>query len=576
MNIASVNKKLNKTYGGKVAAKLTDDSIVVYGELNNWDDIINACSMCVDKKSGRHVVNKIKLRGIEMQPMKLPCVLDDSLEGEKPDVLIIGGGISGASIARELSKWDIDILLIEKESDLAMQASGRNDGEVHPGVDLGKGSLKQHYVLKGNAMYGDVCKELGVPFKRNGQYVGFTQGYLKPVIRVYAAMRRHIGVKDTKVLSRAELLKAQPEMDKAFKFGLYNSTAGTVCPYGLTIAYAENAVMNGAKVSLNTAATEMEVKDGKIVSVTTNRGKIYPKIVINAAGVFSDTVAEMAGDGFFSIHPRRGTNSILDKKAGNLTKAVISIKELTAEKSHTKGGGIIHTVHDNLLVGPDAVETWERENTQTHAESIQKTFAKQKRTMEKLSERDIITYFTGVRAPTFEEDFIIEKGHKTSNLIHCAGIQSPGLTTAPAVALDVEKMCVEMLGNVKKNENFDPVRKPIPVLREMGIEERNELIKRNPDYGVMICRCEEVSKGEILDALKSPVCVPTVDGIKKRVRPGMGRCQGGFCSPAVQQIIADFLGVPLQDVKKTSDEAVITYGATKSPAKKEAAKNENV
>lgn len=576
MNVTSLNKKLNQKYGGKVAAKLTDDSIIVFGELDKWEDIIDACTMCVDKKSGRHVVNNVKLKGVDIPAMKLPSVSDTALDGERPDVLIIGGGISGASIARELSKWDMDILLIEKECDLAMQASGRNDGEVHPGVDLGKGSLKQHYVLKGNAMYADVCKELGVPFKRNGQYVGFTQGYLKPIIHIYAAMRRNIGVKDTKVLSRAELLKAQPEMDENFKFGLYNSTAGTVCPYGLTIAYAENAVMNGAKVSLNTAATEMEVKDGRIISVTTNRGKIYPKIVINAAGVFSDKIAEMAGDGFFSIHPRKGTNSILDKKAGKLTKAVISIKELSFEKSHTKGGGIIHTVHDNLLVGPDAVETYERENTQTNAESIKKTFAKQKRTMEKLSERDIITYFTGVRAPTFEEDFIIEKGHKTQNLIHCAGIQSPGLTTAPAVALDVEKMCVEMLGSVKKKADFDPVRKPVPVLREMSIEDRNALIKQNPDYGVMICRCEEVSKGEILDALKSPICVPTVDGIKKRVRPGMGRCQGGFCSPAVQQIIADFLGVSLNEVKKTSEEAFITYGATKAPAKKEGHKHENV
>ncbi len=571
MDTVSMNKKLNRKYGGKVAVKTTDDSIIVYGKLDDWDDIVDACSMCVNKKSGKHVVNKIELNGVKIPKMKLPAVSDSALDGMRPDVLIIGGGISGASIARELSKWDIDILLIEKESDLAMQASGRNDGEVHPGVDLGKGSLKQHYVLKGNAMYADVCKELGVPFRRNGQYVGFTQGYLKPVIHVYAAMRRHIGVKDTKVLSRKELLTAQPEMDKSFKFGLYNSTAGTVCPYGLTIAYAENAVMNGARVSLDTAATGMELKDGSIVSVTTNRGTVYPRIVINAAGVFGDKIAEMAGDGFFSIHPRRGTNSILDKKAGKLTKAVISIKELTTEKSHTKGGGIIHTVHDNLLVGPDAVETYERENTETHPESIRKTFAKQKRTMEKLSERDIITYFTGVRAPTFEEDFIIEKGHKTKNLIHCAGIQSPGLTTAPAVAFDIEKMCVEMLGNAKKKESFDPVRKPIPVLREMNNEERNALIKQNPDYGVMICRCEEVSKGEILDALKSPICVPTVDGIKKRVRPGMGRCQGGFCSPAVQQIIADFLGVPLNEVRKNSEEAVITYGATKSPTGKEAA-----
>ena len=186
--------------------------------------------------------------------------------------------------------------------------------------------------------------------------------------------------------------------------------------------------------------------------------------------------------------------------------------------------------------------------------------------MPRLSERDIITYFTGVRAPTFEEDFIIERGRKTKNLIHCAGIQSPGLTTAPAVALDIEKMAVEFLKSqkaVEKNPDYNPVRHGVPVLNEMDDESRAALIKENPDYGVIVCRCEEISKGEILDALRSPICVPTVDGIKKRIRPGMGRCQGGFCSPLVTQIIADFLGVPLSEVKKSSADAVITFGRTK-------------
>ena len=563
MNIKAVNKKLNKKYGSAFTAVFTGDAVELRGESGSWDDIVDACSMCVQKDKSIHVVNRAKLLGAEIPEMKVPAASSDELEGARPDVLIIGGGISGASIARELSRWDIDILLIEKESDLAMQASGRNDGEVHPGVDLGKGSLKQKYVLRGNAMYEKVCRELNVPFKRTGQYVGFTQGWLKPIIALYAAQRRHIGVKDTRLISRAELMAAEPELNPAFRFGLYNSTAGTVCPYGLTIAYAENAVTNGAKVCLNTAALSMEVKDGKIISVKTNRGTVYPRTVINAAGVFADKIADMAGDMFFSIHPRKGTNSILDKKAGKHISAVNSIKKLSFEKSHTKGGGIIHTAHDNLLVGPDAVETYERENTATQAQSIKKTFDKQRNTWASLSERDIITYFTGVRAPTFEEDFIIEKGRKVKNLIHCAGIQSPGLTTAPAVALDIEKMTVEMLGGAKRNDSYNPVRRGIPALREMSDEERNALIKENPDYGIMVCRCEEISRGEILDALKSPICVPTLDGIKKRVRPGMGRCQGGFCSPTVTKIIAEFLGCDVSLVTKCGTGSEITYGKTK-------------
>ena len=314
------------------------------------------------------------------------------------------------------------------------------------------------------------------------------------------------------------------------------------------------------------AVLGMEVQDGKIHSVTTNRGTVYPALVINAAGVFAEEIAAMARDRFFSIHPRRGTNSILDKKAGVYMHTIAAVMDIARNTHHSKGGGILHTVHDNLLVGPDAIETWEKENTETHRESIDHVFQKQQRTMHTLSQGDIITYFTGVRAPTFEEDFIIEMGRKTGNILHCAGIQSPGLTTAPAVALDIEKMAVDYLSTLKpveKNENYDPIRHGPPILREMDDEGRAALIRQNPDYGIIICRCEEVSKGEILDALRSPIPVPTVDGIKKRVRPGMGRCQGGFCSPLVTQIIAEYLDCPLEEVRKSSEQAVITYGKTK-------------
>ena len=446
-----------------------------------------------------------------------------------------------------------------------MQASGRNDGEVHPGIDLSRGSLKHHYVRRGNAMYDQLCRELDVPFKRVGQYVCFEKAWLKPLIALYCRVRKNRdGIADTELISGEELRRREPNL--RFAFAISNPSSGCVCPYGLTIAYAENAVQNGAEVSLNTAVLGMEVQDGKIHSVTTNRGTVYPALVINAAGVFAEEIAAMARDRFFSIHPRRGTNSILDKKAGAYMHTIASVMDITRNTHHSKGGGILHTVHDNLLVGPDAIETWEKENTETHRESIDHVFQKQQRTMHTLSQGDIITYFTGVRAPTFEEDFIIEMGRKTGNILHCAGIQSPGLTTAPAVALDIEKMAVDYLSTLKpveKNENYDPIRHGPPILREMSDERRAALIRQNPDYGIIICRCEEVSKGEILDALRSPIPVPTVDGIKKRVRPGMGRCQGGFCSPLVTQIIAEYLDCPLEEVRKSSEQAVITYGKTK-------------
>ncbi len=567
MNAEKMTRRLRARFGETLSVRLEGRVIRVTGQLSNWEDIVLACSMCVSKKPGVHVVNDIIFTGAHIPEMRVPTLKDKALDGARPDVLIIGGGISGASIARELTRWQLDVLLVDKEADLAMHASGRNDGEVHPGVDLNKGSLKQHYVLLGNQMFDTVCDELDVPFERCGQYVGFTSKALYPFIRAYAWQRRHVcGVADTRLMGRQKLREREPRLNRDFKFALFNPSAGCVCPYGLTIAYGENAVQNGARISLNTAVLGMKVENEAITAVETNRGTLYPGLVINAAGAFAEDIARMAGDCFYSIHPRKGTNSILDKKARGLLSGIASIKTLAKNVAHTKGGGILHTVHDNLLVGPNAVETWEKENFATEQSAIDAVFEKQKMTAPDLRERDIITYFTGVRPATFEEDFVIEQGRQTKNLIHCAGIQSPGLTTAPAVAVDVAKMAVGFLGQARAvlpNNRFNPRRKGIPVLRELPREERDRMIRENPDYGVIVCRCEEISKGEILDALKAPLSVPTVDGVKKRVRPGMGRCQGGFCMPLVTQIISEATGMPVEAVRKAGDGAVISYGKTK-------------
>ncbi|MCF0137192.1 MAG: NAD(P)/FAD-dependent oxidoreductase [Oscillospiraceae bacterium] len=563
MNIGKKEKKLRKRFGDRVSIALEDGCIVLRGELGSWSEVVEAGQLAAEPHGKIHVVNDIVCPGTEPQSMRLPSLRDTALEGKHCDVLIIGGGISGCSIARELSRYDLKILLLEKESDLAMGASGRNDGEVHPGVDLSRGSLKHKYIRRGNRMYDEVCRELSVAFRRVGQYACFEDRRLKPFIWLYAMKRKYIdGISDTYIASAKELREKAPNLNGSFAFAIANPSSGSVSPYNLTIAYADNAVENGAEISLNTAVLSMRREKGRIVAVETNRGTVYPEIVVNASGVFADVVAELAGDRFFTIHPRRGTNSILDRKCGARFAAIGSVVGAKGTGSHTKGGGIVHTAHDNLLVGPDAVETFERENTETSAESIARVFAKQRITMPSLSERDIITYFTGVRAPTYEEDFIIEWGRKTENIFHVAGIQSPGLTTAPAVAQDVSRMLAERLG-ASVNKDFDPVRKAAPVLRELSDAERDRLIKENPDYGIMICRCEEISKGEILAALRSPVCVPTLDGVKRRVRPGMGRCQGGFCSPLVVKLIAEELGIPVTEVRKASADAPIVFEGRK-------------
>lgn len=561
MTIEKLNEKLIKRFKGQVSAREEKGCVVLTGALLTWKEVIEACYMAVDKKRYIGVLNDIVCIECKEVKVRSPNLNDELLDGEEVDVLIIGGGISGTSILRELSKYKLKLLLIDKEADVAMQSSGRNDGEVHPGVDLKPGSKKQHYVLLGNAMYDNICKQLDVPFRRCGQYALFTKTPTFPLVWAYSHQKCRQNC-PTGVILRHQLTKMEPNLTSRAKFALYNPTAGVVSPYVLTIAYAENAIQNGARVVLNCQALGMELAEGKIKSVLTNRGRIYPKLVINCAGVFAEEIAKMANDRYFSIHPRKGTIAILDKKANFQIKGISSIRHLI-EPKNTKGGGIIRTIDDNVLVGPTATETYLKEDFTTDQEAIDKIFKKQIQTSPQLKKSDIITYFSGIRAATFEEDFYIEKGRNTTNIIHVAGIQSPGLTTAPAVAIDVERMAIELLSETKKvskNKDFNPIRHGIPRLKEMTDLDRKEMIRKNPDYGIIVCRCEEISKGEIIDALNSPLCVPTLDAIKRRVRPGMGRCQGGFCSPLVAQIIAEHQGISLDQVKKSGLDSNISYG----------------
>ena len=563
--IARTNEQLRKRFGGRFAVRAQREHLVLEGEGGGWQDIVEAGFLAA--KAAKHkilgcLVNDVKYTGAAPAPMRVPGREDDALEGAHPDILVIGGGVVGCAIARELTRWKLDVLLAEKECDVALQASSRNDGMIHPGLDLHKNSLKYAYNRRGNAMYDRVCAELEVPFTREGQYLCFPKKIPTALLYITKLYWRHLGVPN-QVLGKKALFRILPNLHPGLGCGLYFPTAGSVCPYNLTIAYAENAIQNGAKVSLNTAVLGMEVEDNQIQAVHTNRGTIYPKVVVNAAGVFAEDVAAMAGDRFFSIHPRRGTNSILDKKAGPIARYHASTL-LTghAKGAHTKGGGVIRTVHNNLLLGPDAVETPEKENFATSRESIQTVFDKQRKTSEKLNQGQIITYFTGVRAATFEEDFVIRRGLYTENIVHAAGIQSPGLTAAPAIAEDIAKLVLEQV-KAEKNEAFDPHRPAIVNAAELPEAERDALIAKDPDYGVILCRCEQVSRGEILAALRRPLPCDSVDGVKRRVRAGMGRCQGGFCGPLVAQIIAKELNIPLEQVRKSGAGSEILFGSTK-------------
>lgn len=571
MNLAKIRRAVNKI-APSVKVEEYRGCVRLIGELDNWADIYRCGRAAVCKKS-LGVLNDIKLKGFHEEP-KRPTLQDDAVDGQTPDVLVIGGGIVGCAVARELTRLDVSVLLVEKCNDVACGASSRNDGCIHPGIDLKKGQQKLKYVLAGNKAYTALAEELGLQLKRWAQTFIFSTKWENAIIPpLYKLRAKQLGVEGVRHLTPKQLKEIEPNPPRWATGAMYMATAGMVSPYKTTIALIDNAIENGAKVSLNTYVKGMKVENGKIVSVDTNRGTIYPKVVVNCAGIYSDVIADMAGDRTFTIHPRKGTDIILDKKRVGYALSSYARSYFAPlppearpdnkeQVGHTKGGGVMRTVDGNILVGPDAHEVPSREDYSTSMQDIDNIIKKQKLAQPMLNKGDVITYFSGTRAATYEEDFVVRRGIFTSNIYEAAGIQSPGITAAPAIACDIRDWVKQDLG-AKDNKSFNPVYKHTPRLADQPDSVREEYIERNSDYGEIICRCEEVSKGEIIDALNSPLKVATIDGIKRRVRPGMGRCQGGFCSPLVAKIIAEHEGVEIEDVLKGDEGSVIIYGNTK-------------
>ncbi len=575
--LKKIQKKIHSRISPQIEVTVENNCIVLRGELDDWDQIVSAGHLAVNKKF-YGVINDIKLKGFKPS-IKAPNIKDKLYDGLKPDVLVVGAGIVGCATARELARYKLVVMVLDKDFDVAMAASSRNDGDIHVGIDLMPNMKKFQYNVRGNAMYDKLSEELDADFHRTGHIILFRKKweryFIYPLIKLKA---RFLKIPGVKYMKREDLIKIETGLPSWASGGAFMPTGGEISPYKFTVAFAENAAQNGVKFCFNTIVEDMTVQDGEIKAVQTNRGTIYPRVVINCAGVFADVIAEMARDRTFTIHPRKGTNLILDKKcrsyaATSMNKSPFTKldgdKEIGKRGKHTKGGGVVHTVDGNVLVGPTAVETPYREDNTTDKESIDAIMKNMSRVAEKMTYGDIITYFSGTRAPTYEEDFVIRKGIFTKNIVQAAGIQSPGLTAAPAIAEDVAKWAAEIIGDVQPNKSFNSIRKAPPRLVDMSLEERNKLIQKNPDYGEIICRCEEVSKGEILDALNSPIPVYSLDAIKRRVRPGMGRCQGGFCSPLVMKILAEHKGVGIEDIPKANEMSFVLYGDTKGDSKDE-------
>lgn len=549
--LVKVQRKIHKVIGKRVECTEELGAVKLVGTVDSWNEVIHAGEIAA-KTSYRGVINDLNAKNINHKIERIPSFSDEKLEGQKPDVLIIGGGIVGTSIARELSKWDLDILLVEKESDVGLHQSSRNDGMVHPGVTPKPGTQKAKYNVRGNELFEGLAKDLNVPYRTIGTYVMFENRWMTLAGKLFVRRAKINGVKSVKTVGLSEIKKRVPFVPDNIAGGVYMPTTGVCPPYQMTVAMAESAIINGVKVSLNTYVQQI-VRDGNAIkSVRTNRGEIYPKVVINAAGLFSDRIAELAQDRFFTIHPRKGQVALLDRTEGEKLDAVVSIVTLKMMLfKNTKGGGLVKTVYGNILAGPSAKEQPYKEEYSTDRNTIEKVLNKNLRNIKGLQRNSVITYLAGNRAATYKEDFIVEPSRHVENLIYAAGIQSPGYASAPAIAEDICRMTIDKINKiryVRMKTNFVKTRKGIPRLAHMSEEERNDYISKRPEYGEIICRCEEISKGEILDAIHAPLPALTVDAVKRRTRSGMGRCQGGFCRPLLTQIIKEETGLDVKTI----------------------------
>ncbi|GEA29526.1 FAD/NAD(P)-binding oxidoreductase [Clostridium beijerinckii] len=473
------------------------------------------------------------------------------------DVAIIGSGVIGNSIFRELTKYNLKVVVLEKEKDVSMGTSKANSAIVHAGYDPKEGTLMAKYNVAGNEMFEDLCKELSVPFKRNGSLIiAFNDEDMKTVQALYENGTK-IGVKDLQILSKEQVLEKEPNLNQEIFGALYAPTGGIVGPFEYTIALAENAVANGGEIKLEKEVVAIEKND--TFKITTKDGEIIEsKFVINAAGLYADKIHNLVCKESFKIVPRSGEYFVMDKTQGN----VVSHTIFQCPSKLGKGVLVTPTVHGNLLVGPDARDIEDKGDVGTLAEGLNEVRDASMRTTNKVNFREIIRSFAGLRANPDTGDFIVEENDEVKGFVDVAGMKSPGLSSAPAIALDVVEILKEAGCKLDKKSDFKAKREQIHFM-ELSAKEKAELIKKNPQYGRMVCRCESITEGEIVDAIKRSIGIPSLDSIKRRCRPGMGRCQGGFCGPRVQEIIARECNVPLEDVVQEKSDSYILLGKTK-------------
>lgn len=473
------------------------------------------------------------------------------------DVIVIGGGVSGTASARELSRYKGKFCLLEKEEDLCCGTSKANSGIVHAGYDAPKGSLMAKLNVLGNEKMEDLSRELDFPFKRTGSLVLCFSPEDMPSLQILYDRGIANGVKNLRILSREEVLEMEPNVSDEVYAALYAPTAGIVCPFEMNLAFGENAYENGVEFHFDTEVIRLaKIEEGYRIS--TNKGEFETKCIVNAAGVYADKFHNMVSEKKIHITPRKGEYCLLDKSAG----AHVSRTVFALPGKEGKGVLVTPTVHGNLLIGPTATDIEEKEGTNTTGNGLAQVIKKAGRNVKNLPLRQVITSFAGLRAHEDRQEFIIEEAADAPGFIDCAGIESPGLTSAPAIGERVAEILREKLG-LEEKENFISKRKGILRPASLSFEERNALIRENPAYGNIICRCEMVTEGEIREAIRRPLGAKSLDGVKRRTRAGMGRCQSGFCSPKVMEILAQELGVDLAEITKAGEGSNLICGTNK-------------
>lgn len=474
------------------------------------------------------------------------------------DVIIIGAGVSGSASARELSRYKVNALVLEKSEDVCCGTSKANSAIVHAGYDAAEGSLMAKLNVEGNQMIPELAKELDFPFNPCGSFVVCL--HEEDMSGLQALYDRGVknGVKDMEIITdKARIKEMEPNLADETVAVLYAPTAGIVCPFNMNIAFAENAYTNGVDFKFNTEVHNIKKIEGGW-AIETNQGVFETKYVVNAAGVHADELHNMVSADKIHITPRRGDYCLLDKSAGKHVNRTI----FALPGKYGKGVLVSPTVHGNLIVGPTAIDIEDKEATATTREGLDELINKAGMNVKDLPMRQVITSFSGLRAHEDHHEFIIKELEDAPGFVDCAGIESPGLTSCPAIGKMVAGILQEKLG-LEPNPDFNGSRKGILNPEELSKEERIELIKKNPAYGNIICRCEMVTEGEILDAIHRPLGARSLDAVKRRTRAGMGRCQAGFCSPRTMEILHRECGIPMTEITKSGGESKLLVGTNK-------------